>query len=272
MSQWNETIYLLPAPLPEAPLRLELAGITHPDPTYRIVRRDVRDLYVLEYVLRGTGHLVCDGEHHILSAGDVYLLQPGTVQEYYSDRKDPWEKVWFNIRGKLVESLCEAYRLHGLVCFRNCPLETEFMEALAIARNWSSGSELQFSLQIHRIFAKLREWRERHPGMRHSADGIRLKELLDAHWQEEISVETLAAAIRKSPAQVRRIFQKDWQMTPHEYLCQQRLFFACQYLENTEYPVKVLAARLGFRDEFYFSNWFRKEKGLPPTQYRKQFR
>ena len=272
MARWHETIYLGPASASEASLRLHAAGITHPDPEYRIARRNMQDLYVLEYVLRGRGELVCDGERYKISAGDVYFLQPGTTHEYYSDRSDPWEKVWINVSGKLMGSLCEAYRLHGLIYFHNCPMEKEFMEALVLVRQWSAGTELAIGLQLHRILAKLREWRDQHPEMQHSADGIRLKEYMDAHWQENISLEVLAAVIRKSPAQVRRIFQRDWQMPPHRYLCRQRVFFACQYLENTEFPIKILASRLGFRDEFYFSNWFRKEKGVSPTQYRKQFR
>lgn len=272
MAQWNETIYLNPAPRSDAPLRLEMAGVTHPDADYRIVRRESPGLYVLEYVLRGRGHLTYGGEYYAVSAGDVYFLQPGAEMEYHSDRHDPWEKIWFNMRGKLMESLCEAYRLHGLVHFRNCPLAEEFQTALGIVRHWDAETELAFDLQIHRILAKLRDWQEAHPGNSRSADGIRLKEYLEAHWREDVSAEDLAAVIRKSPAQVRRIFQRDWQMSPHRFLARQRLFYACQYLENTGYPVKVLAARLGFRDEFYFSNWFRKEKGISPTQYRKQFR
>lgn len=272
MAHWHETIYLGPGPVPDAPLTLHAAGITHPDPEYRIARRNLQEFYVLEYVLRGHGELVCDGEHYKISAGDVYFLQPGSTHEYYSDRRDPWEKVWVNVGGKLMDSLCEAYRLHGLVYFHNCRMESDFMEALALVRQWGAGTDLAISLQLHRILANLREWRDLHPEMRHSADGIRLKEFMDSHWQEDISVEDLAAVIRKSPAQVRRIFQRDWQMSPHRYLCRQRVFYACQYLENTEYPIKILASRLGFRDEFYFSNWFRKEKGIAPTQYRKQFR
>lgn len=272
MAPWNESIWLCPAAREDDVLCPELAGITHPDPDYRIARREMQGFYVLEYVLRGRGHLTCGGEYYAVSAGDVYFLQPGTAHEYHSDRADPWEKIWFNIRGRLMDSLCEAYRLHGMVYFHQCPLAEEFQEALSLVRNWDAGSELAFSLQIHRIMAKLREWKEQHREEVHSADGVRLKEYLEEHWREDVPVEDLAAVIRKSPAQVRRIFQRDWQMSPHRFQIRQRVFFACQYLENTEYPIKVLAAQLGFRDEFYFSNWFRKEKGLSPTQYRKQFR
>ena len=55
MAGWNETIYTCPQPSGSQPLFLELAGITHPDTSYRISRSGAEDIYVLEYVIRGRG-------------------------------------------------------------------------------------------------------------------------------------------------------------------------------------------------------------------------
>ena len=82
----------------------------------------------------------------------------------------------------------------------------------------------------------------------------------------------LASLIRKSPAQTLRIFQKDRNCSPYAYLQEQRSFLARQYLENSDYPVKILASMLGFKDEFYFSNWFKEKNGISPSAYRKRFR
>ena len=72
----------------------------------------------------------------------------------------------------------------------------------------------------------------------------------------------------KSPAQTMRIFQKDWGDTPYNYLQKLRCSYACRYLNNTEHSIKELASLLGFKDEFYFSNWFKKQMGCAPSFYR----
>ena len=272
MIEWNETIYSCPQPTENQPLRIELAGITHPDKSYRIFRSESKDIYVLEYVISGRGHLIHGGQYYEVTAGDVYFLQPHITHNYYSDPADPWKKIWFNLQGPLIEALCNAYQLHGVVYYHDCPLQEEFFRSMEIIRNWNSNSLIEFSLQIHRIFERLHTWRIRHPEMDKSPEGIRLKEYLDQNWQQKISIASLARLIRKSPAQMMRIFRRDWGDSPYNYVQKQRDFFARQYLENTNCPVKELAMMMGFQDEFYFSNWFKLRNGLSPTLYRKQFR
>ena len=118
----------------------------------------------------------------------------------------------------------------------------------------------------------MHDWKNNHPEFQKSPEGICLKEYIDLHWQENISLRTLADLIQKSPVQTIRIFQRDWGDTPNSYLQKQRLNFACQCLENTDYSVKEVASMLDFSDEFYFSNWFKERTGTAPTFYRNKFR
>ena len=272
MPVYKETFFPMPMPQNDAPLQLLHAGITHPDPSYRIVRNPPENIYVLEYVIRGKGHLYWGDKYYTPTAGDVYLLQPPLVHEYYSDTADPWEKIWFNLSGPLIGALCDAYHLRGIVYFHNCRLEKEFFEAAELLRNYKECFIHEFALRIHRIIAGIDLWRKTHPEIRKSPEGIHLKEYLDANWRKKISLKELAGEIHKSEAQTLRIFQKDWNSSPYAYLQKQRSFLARQYLENSDYPVKILAEMLGFRDEFYFSNWFKARNGVSPGLFRKKFR
>ena len=272
MSNYKETFFPIPMPLPDAPLQLQLAGITHKDPSYRIVRRNSENVYVLEYVISGKGHLYWGDKYYTLAEGDVYLLQPPLPHEYHSDSKTPWEKIWFNLKGPLMDALCDAYSLRGIVYFHNCPLEKEFLAAAEILRNRRDRFQTEFTLAIHRIIAGIDRWRQEYPGIGKSPEGIHLKEYLDANWEKKISLSNLAKEIHKSIPQTLRIFQKDWNTTPYTYLQEQRSFLARQYLVNSDYPVKILASMLGFKDEFYFSNWFKEKNGIAPSFYRKKFR
>lgn len=272
MKRKNETIYLCPYECENMPLQLQAAGITHPDKDYYIKRSEKHDLYVLEYVISGKGHVHYGGQYFSPEAGDVYFLQPKVNTEYHSDRKNPWQKVWFNLYGPLMHGLCDAYNLRGLVYYRDCPLQEEFFQALETLRHWQNDSYSCFSLQIHKILLKLHQWRNRHPELHKSLEGLKMREYLTSHWQEKFSMSVLAGLIGKSPAQAQRIFRRDWGDTPCNFLQEQRKFFACQYLENSDFPVKEVAQLLGFRDEFYFSNWFKERVGAAPSEYRRKRR
>ena len=138
MCAWKETFFSMPMPPKDAPLKLLLAGFTHKDASYRIVRNGLDDIYVLEYVISGKGHLHWGDKYYTPTAGDVYLLQPHVSHEYYSDPADPWEKIWFNLSGPLMDALCDAYRLHGVVYFHHCRLEKEFP---LLGRGYAAPSE-----------------------------------------------------------------------------------------------------------------------------------
>ncbi len=67
-----------------------------------------------------------------------------------------------------------------------------------------------------------------------------------------------------------RIFLHDWNTSPCQYIQRQRLDLAKQYLENTDAKISQIAEFVGFRDEFYFSNWFKEKTGVSPLFYRRE--
>ena len=99
-----------------------------------------------------------------------------------------------------------------------------------------------------------------------------MRNYIAAHYHEKLSIRTLSELIGRSQAQTQRIFRRDWGESPCSYWQKQRTFFACQYLENSEQSIKSLAQTLGFSDEFYFSNWFKKQTGSSPLLYRRKRR
>lgn len=270
---FKESFLTLPAVSDESPLYLYMAGITHKDPRYNISREPECDIFVLEYILSGKGHLWWGDNYYPLQSGDVFFQQPGKPGcRYCSDRNDPMEKVWFNLGGSLMEALCDAYNMHGAVFFPGCFLKDEFLQAYKFLGMMSGESCHEFAVYVHSIIAALDRWRHKMDMPAVSVHGNRMKEYINRNWHKNISIRELAGCIHKSPAQALRIFRNDWGMTPGKYHLQQRIFRAKQYLENSDYPVNTLAGMLGFRDEFYFSNWFKKHCGSSPSLYRKKFR
>ena len=84
-----------------SPFKVSLAGITYPDPNYKIYR-ECSEVYVAEYVSDGEGTVICGGNEYHIKKGDAYILPAGMEHNYYSDRNNPWTKKWFNVTGTLV--------------------------------------------------------------------------------------------------------------------------------------------------------------------------
>ncbi len=268
---YRESVWILPESDIPSPLRLDSTGTTRRDPTYRISRPDGAHYYVLEYIVAGQGHLYIAGEHFQPESGDVYLLPPGVPHEYYTRADDPWEKIWFNITGELIDRLVECYKLSGVVYLKHTGLHNAFRDGMEAVRRCQRGVELELALGIHRIMGELHRQRGNADKAR-SPVAVTLKEYLDRHWNEPFSLAALSAEIGKSPAQTLRIFKNEFQTTPGVYHTRRKLAFATEYLRNTSYSVRVIAGWLGFANEFHFSNWFKLQSGYAPKLYREAFR
>ena len=56
---------------------------------------------------------------------------------------------------------------------------------------------------------------------------------------------------------------------PHEYVLQSRVAEARRLLAEGDDPIKTIAARLGYRDVYFFSRQFKRFTGVPPALFRK---
>jgi len=93
-----------------------------------------------------------------------------------------------------------------------------------------------------------------------------LQAALTTRFQEHLSLEQLAAEFDYSPYYLCRIFRQHTGLTIHQYLTQVRLRTALEWIAANECNLTDLAFRLGFSSHSHFTQAFRKEFGVPPTQ------
>lgn len=268
----REDVYCLPQPSEPRPFRVELCGISYCDGSYQICRNRNSATFVFEFVRKGRGYLRINQEELAPQAGDLYIVPAHSDHVYGSSADDPWEKLWFNVSGPLVGSLLTAYGMDGVHLVRHFPGERFFREGLAIGRRQGIEAHDKIALIIHKIIAQGAACLSTVPGSRQSAVGMELKRYLDANLARPIRLGDLCRHVHKSTAQMLRIFKQAWGVTPYDYLLEQRMQLARQYLENTMKSNKEIASDLGFSDAYYFSNLFRRKNGMSPRHYRRQFR
>ena len=88
----------------------------------------------------------------------------------------------------------------------------------------------------------------------------------------DLRVADLARAHGSAPHTFTRLFSAATGNTPKAYLKRRLNQAAIQLLTGSDLTIKQIAYRLRFSDEFYFSRFFKKLNGWPPSLYRKQTR
>ena len=101
--------------------------------------------------------------------------------------------------------------------------------------------------------------------------GVRLCcDYIEMHFEEEISLETLAQCTGYTPYYISRKFKQEMGMTPAAYLQKVRLDEAARLLSTTRMSVQAISAQLRFCSRSYFTEVFTREIGLPPAAYREK--
>lgn len=88
---------------------------------------------------------------------------------------------------------------------------------------------------------------------------------ISTHFDEDLSLNALAAMSHMSPYHFNRMFRQMTHTTPYRYLLNVRLQEAAWQLRHTGRPVTEIAFATGFHSLEHFSAAFRKVFGKPPS-------
>jgi transcriptional regulator GlxA family with amidase domain len=91
------------------------------------------------------------------------------------------------------------------------------------------------------------------------------------HLDEAVTVERMAAIANMSARHFARLFARDINMTPMEFLQSARIDCARNLLETSDLPLKTVAYKSGFGSVRHMRSLFAEKLGLTPAQYREQF-
>lgn len=91
---------------------------------------------------------------------------------------------------------------------------------------------------------------------------------IDSHWNEEISLSSLASEVHFSSSYLSRFFQKTTGMNFSSYLRKVRMIHARQMLAQEDISITQIAYDCGFRNASVFIETFKQEYQMTPGQFR----
>lgn len=95
------------------------------------------------------------------------------------------------------------------------------------------------------------------------------KILIDRSYMRAIDLNQISRQVYLSKYHFLRLFKEAYGTSPHQYVIQKRLALAKTQLK-TGMTVTEVCHRVGFESVPSFSNLFKRQVGLTPTQYKEQ--
>lgn len=92
--------------------------------------------------------------------------------------------------------------------------------------------------------------------------------ILDHYQNPDLSVEMICRHLHMSPAYFSTVFKKETGQAYIAYLTDVRLNKAVELLNKTDDKTYIIASKVGYQEQNYFSYVFKKKFGVSPTRYR----
>lgn len=93
-------------------------------------------------------------------------------------------------------------------------------------------------------------------------------DLIQHDYDTDLTLEECASRLHYNANYISSVFRKETQYYFSEYLTMYRFKMAKKWLEETDMPIKDIAAKLRYNNSQNFIRSFRKQEGMTPGQYR----
>lgn len=226
--------------------------------------------YALQFLNDGAIDLYYDAEHYRLSGKWFWPTNPGPRIRYHlAEGCEFWEHRYVAFKGPLVQ----RWMADGLLLTQPQPIPEErdftatFNELLDQAIRTDRWGNLRAVNLLERVLIELAELRVQSP-----AQTQWLKQLiaeLDAAVTFTPDYQQIAQKLNMSLSTLRRRFKQETGQALHDHLLHRRLMRARVLLNETDLPIKEIAAQLGYSDVYFFTRQFHRFIGLPPATFRK---
>jgi AraC-like DNA-binding protein len=201
----------------------------------------------------------------------VLLLFPGIQHLYKPDIETGWSEYWVGFKGAHIDSLCRAGFLSPERPFYQPGLDngilSHYLQILELVRNQPPLYQLNTGALILGLVAEILSCERKSAQPTHAEElVVRAKFLMEENIGGDIGLNWIAASLGVSASHLTDVFKPYTSMTPHQYFISLKIAKAKELLRQG-LPVKEVACRVGFSDQFYFSRLFKNKTGLSPSRW-----
>lgn len=248
------------------------------------------DYYEFYFFLEGAVSIQIEQKLYPLHFGDIMLIPPNTAHRLViHDPSVRYRRFVFWISLSYCESLHNAsndytYLMHKAVndklyIFHNDritfnTIQTKILRLLEEIHSQRFARKSQIPLCVNDLILHLNRilYEKDHPLTENVESSLyeRLLSYIEEHIDEELSLEELADVLYVSKYHIAHLCKDKLGMSIHQYIMKKRLALCKEALLSNESISKVYSS-FGFGDYSNFYRAFKKEYGISPKEFKKEY-
>jgi AraC-like DNA-binding protein len=249
----------------------------HPAPFRTVAEGRILPEFQIVYITEGEGIFISVDVSYQVKPGSILLILPGLKHAYSPLLETGWHEYWVGFKGGYFSTLFDKGRLSPDHVFFETGLHDSilsiFDQIFDEARNQRPLYQLKTCALIMSLIAEVltRERRKNQPNY-YEKIVVRAKYLMESNVYGDIDLSSISGQLGISTSRLNEIFKTYTSMTPYQYYIHIKIHKAERLLEQEDLPVKEVAYRMGFEDQYYFSRFFKSKTGFSPSDWKKLIR
>jgi AraC-like DNA-binding protein len=241
-----------------------------------VVKEHHHPFHQILYALEGEGKMKLDGKESVFSHDHIAVILPRSEHAIISDSKLTVLVLAFDesifdstIRTGLLDLFLGKSKLLKPGLFSGSELRHLLRKMLfeQSAENNLSGLAMKIIL-AELLLVLARAQQSLGLSDANSMRAERIRQYIDTHYFENLSVQNIAVMLNMSTRYVNMIFKEYYNITPIRYLTDIRIEIAKKMLVETEKDIASICFELGFETVSTFYRLFKESLHIPPNKYR----
>jgi YesN/AraC family two-component response regulator len=236
-----------------------------------------RDIVEIVYIKEGSGYHVIGDKKYKTKKGDVLIYNSSVIHDETANPNTSMSVYCCGMTNLKLKGLPEnhlvaddvSYVLHSGEKAHEIEMLLNLM--CSHIKEDKLGAE-EFSMYLLcALISLILQIPQENTGLSISEKSLladRIKRYIDEHYQEDITLDTIAQSLNISSFYIVHTFKENTGFSPIQYIIRRRIGEAQSLLINTDYSVTQIAGMVGYDNISYFTTLFSKTVGMTPKKYR----
>ena len=241
--------------------------------TFHLHEHDIE----LVYIASGNGIYMINHQRFAVEKGDFLIIESGLIHAGASSPHAPMQTLALVVSDVHWK---DEVAPNNIIFPTSCPLIKEgvytpylssaLVELWRMYQTAAPDTELMRMILAPVLVMLRKNYKDTKPYMKvhENPQACEILDYIYTHHSEDISLECLSKRFYMSAGHISHLLQKEFQISPINYLIDVRFSKAKGLLINTDVPIAQIAYTVGYNNPAHFTKLFIKRIGYSPLDYR----
>lgn len=231
------------------------------------------DDYLFIYIKQGHMSLTLDKQTYLLKEGYSCIIPPHLTGSYTFLKDKINEHYYMYFAGFDVDKILKELKLDKTYVYYSSSHLKYGNKIIMVYNNFKTNKFKYPTINSSLFLQILTDISINHNKIsftkRNSTIQLAVEKMQESYF-ENLPLDYYAKLCNMSKSNFIKRFKAEEKITPQKYINNIKVNIATELLETTELNISEIAQSLGFEDAYYFSNFFKKNVGISPFNYKKE--